>query len=165
MGLTRIGFMSYLIPNNKAMQNWLDGEFPVLLRTIVESMSREERVPWALSLLTLALGRCDDDLLNEAVSLGKDRSRWAEAYDFHSKVRNASLSKTGISALQYRLADLVTKVIYNGHVKEGGFDEGAAWFVTSAVRRIVLDVDDEEFTKRAWSLLCGNDDPKSPSQP
>ena len=136
-------------------------------KLLFENLPANVRPKWASRILKLVLGRSGIRLpaVERVLYIADHTTEWKNAHRAFSKVRKSTL---GLDRLRARgltkkqellgwllaLAELVAKVTYNATNPSDGFDEDSGWWIAPCVKDFLESLNDNEFSKVAWSALC-----------
>ncbi len=143
---------------------WNGGESEQAGRIIFESLSAADQPIWAISILKLAIARVNIESppIHNLLRIADDATQWPQTHDAFSMLRDEvlflekprALSDKDERVLQLYLAENVAKVIYNATKPTDEFDEDAGWWIARCLRDLVDFLQDEQFTRDAWSILA-----------
>lgn len=144
---------------DEAREHWDEGRLLEAGRLLYERIPIELRPVWAAEVLAIACNHLPIIPEVETVlEMASDPSRWPEAYETFSAVRDLTLQAEGQAVGRpylevLWLVELVAKVTYNASGGPAPFDPDSGWWVAVALLDIVDQVDDPEFAAKAWATL------------
>lgn len=129
--------------------------------TVYSRVANDDRPAWAAGILSACCDPCNSvpDALTHVVLLAGDRSRWPEAHDAFSAVRQLTLAaerSCDDDPAHYLLyvAENAAKVIYNASGSSAPFDgDSGAWLVRCA-QEFASRLSNDEFTERLWGVIA-----------
>ena len=149
----------------KALDFW-DCRQPVEAgRSLFEAIKPSERAKWAVAVLRLAQERSTlvSQSIQHLLRISDDSGNWPLAKQVFSTLRAEVLKLERLQTLTdaqeegilcLYLAENVAKVLYNATNPPDEFDEDSGWWVAGCLRRYVDHLNDDEFTRKAWTTLA-----------
>ena len=152
----------------KAKKYWDEGKPIDAGRLIFEALPNSSRPLWAAQILKIVSEKSNiqNDMINRLIKMASNQSEWINAKKIFSVIRQTALDldkkrESGLSKDQeilgwvLSLAELVAKVTYNAINPFDEFDEDSGWWIASNLNGFCKCLADEDFTKKAWTILCG----------
>lgn len=156
---------------DQAFEHWKKGEALEAGKIIFESLSTEIQPRWAAHILESVVKRTGikSPPIEHILRLANNPNEWGKAHDAFSLARKSTVALEKLSARsseqslllsELLLAELAAKVAYNSTYPINEFDEDSGWWVAVCLKDILERLDDEEFSKSMWLVLC-NDMPQT----
>ena len=142
-------------------KEWRDGDALRVGRYIFAQLSAAELVSRAVGVLKACSGATSPVAeVEHVLDLSKDRSRWFDAKEAFSAVRDLTLKEEKRPtnrryALLLYVAENVAKTIYNASRQSAPFDEDSPFWIPLCARDLARVVGEPGFEDRVWSEIIG----------
>ena len=153
----------------KATAHWQAGRYLEAGELLFETLPLEVRPKWAARVLRAAVDKSGIEFapIENVLRIANHPEQWGEAHNAFTVLRESTfeLGKNKFRTKEQELflcllylAENVAKVIYNTSGLPWAFDEDSGWWVAQALRDVLDEVGDPEFSQSAWLLLCARED-------
>lgn len=151
---------------SRACDFWQKGQTLSAGQLLFDSIPVEARPQWAARVMRVVIDRTGvkSHAIEHAIRIANTPNEWYKAHDAFSTLRKATLELDDIKPLSMKqslllkhllLAELVAKVTYNSTNPPDDFDADSGWWIAPCLKDILDSVNDEEFSRAAWSTLVG----------